>query len=161
MCWHVHEIPPFSGQRLNNKIEFKECNLWISYEFATNFQKEKRPSQTLCSIFPHSHHSHDSVDTLTSWKEIWCNRIGVKQADTNEIGKHFFQAKTTVKETDVKDAYQIVQSRCEVYKNSGRWSKDQGLNYCFAPLTEKLYGKYTLSILHLYFRSFKWNRSML
>ena len=39
----------------------------------------------------------------TSRKEICCNRIGVEQADTNEVGKHFFQAKTTVKETDVKE----------------------------------------------------------
>ena len=39
----------------------------------------------------------------TSRKEICCNHIGVRQADTNEVGKHFFQAKTTVKETDVKE----------------------------------------------------------
>ena len=26
-------------------------------------------------------------------KETYCNRIGVKQPDTNEAGKHFFQAK--------------------------------------------------------------------
>ena len=39
----------------------------------------------------------------TSRKEICCNRIGVRQADTNEVGKHFFQAKTMVKETDKKE----------------------------------------------------------
>ena len=39
----------------------------------------------------------------TSRKEICCNRIGVRQAYTNEVGKHFFQAKPLVKETDVKD----------------------------------------------------------
>ena len=34
----------------------------------------------------------------------WCIvGIGVRQADTNEVGKHFFQAKTLVKETDVKE----------------------------------------------------------
>ena len=26
-------------------------------------------------------------------KETYCNRIGVKQPDANEAGKHFFQAK--------------------------------------------------------------------
>ena len=39
----------------------------------------------------------------TSRKEICCNRIGVRQTDTNEVGKNFFQAKTMVKETDVKE----------------------------------------------------------
>ena len=39
----------------------------------------------------------------TSRKEICCNRIVVRQADTNEVRKHFFQAKTLVKETDVKE----------------------------------------------------------
>ena len=39
----------------------------------------------------------------TSRKEICCNRLGVRQADTNEVGEHFFQAKTLVKETDVKE----------------------------------------------------------
>ena len=39
----------------------------------------------------------------TSRKEISCNRIGVRQTDTNEVGKHFHQAKTLVKETDVKE----------------------------------------------------------
>ena len=39
----------------------------------------------------------------TSKKEICCNSIGVRQADTNEVRKHFFQAKTLVKETDVKE----------------------------------------------------------
>ena len=39
----------------------------------------------------------------TSRKETYCNRIAVRQADTNEVGKHFFQAKTLVKETDVKE----------------------------------------------------------
>ena len=37
----------------------------------------------------------------TTTKEICCNRIGVGLADTNEVGKHIFQAKTTVK--DVKE----------------------------------------------------------
>ena len=35
----------------------------------------------------------------TSRKEICCNRKGVRQADTNEVGKHFFQAKSLVKES--------------------------------------------------------------
>ena len=39
----------------------------------------------------------------TSRKEICCNRIGVRQADTNEVGKHFFKTKTMVKETVVKE----------------------------------------------------------
>ena len=45
------------------------------------------------------------VDPLksTSRKERCCNRIGVRQADTNEVGKHFFKTKTMVKETVVKE----------------------------------------------------------
>ena len=39
----------------------------------------------------------------TSRKEIWCNRKVVRQADTNEVEKHFFQAKPLIKETDVKE----------------------------------------------------------
>ena len=39
----------------------------------------------------------------TRRKEICCNRIGIRQADTNEEGKHFSQAKNLVKEIDVKD----------------------------------------------------------
>ena len=39
----------------------------------------------------------------TCRKEISCNQIGIRQADTNKEGKHFFQAKTTVKETDLKE----------------------------------------------------------
>ena len=39
----------------------------------------------------------------TSRKEICCNRKVVRQADTNEVEKHFFQAKPLVKETDVKE----------------------------------------------------------
>ena len=39
----------------------------------------------------------------TSRKEICCNWIDVRQADINEVEKHFFQAKTTVKETNVKE----------------------------------------------------------
>ena len=39
----------------------------------------------------------------TCKNEICCNWINVRQEDTNEVGNHFFQAKTTVKETDVKE----------------------------------------------------------
>ena len=38
----------------------------------------------------------------TGRKETCCNRIGVRQADRNEVGNHFFKAKAIVKETDVK-----------------------------------------------------------
>ena len=39
----------------------------------------------------------------TSRKEICCNQLGVRQADANKVGKHLFQAKTMIKETDVKE----------------------------------------------------------
>ena len=39
----------------------------------------------------------------TSRKKICCNRIGIRRVNTNEVGKHFFQAKTMVKETDMKE----------------------------------------------------------
>ena len=38
----------------------------------------------------------------TSRKEVCCNQIGVRQAHANEVEKHFFQAKTLVKETEGK-----------------------------------------------------------
>ena len=38
-----------------------------------------------------------------SRRKISCNRIGVRQADTNKVGKNFFQAKTIVKKADVKE----------------------------------------------------------
>ena len=44
-------------------------------------------------------------DNGTSRREICCNWTGVRQADTNEVGKHFFQAKTVAKETDVKEMF--------------------------------------------------------
>ena len=34
---------------------------------------------------------------------IHCNRIAVKQADTKDVGKHYFQTKTSVEEHDVRD----------------------------------------------------------
>ena len=59
-----------------------------------------------------------------SRKEICCNRIGVRQAD--EKGKHFFQSKTMVKETDVKEmlARLYNQKFTEIYENQGRCSKN-------------------------------------
>ena len=40
----------------------------------------------------------------TRKKEICYNRISVRQVDTNEVGKHFFQTKTMVKKkSDVKE----------------------------------------------------------
>ena len=41
----------------------------------------------------------------TSRTEICCNWIGIRQADTNEVGKQFFQAKTLVKETNVNEMF--------------------------------------------------------
>ena len=34
---------------------------------------------------------------------IHCNRIAVKQADTKDVGKNYFQTKTSVEEHDVRD----------------------------------------------------------
>ena len=38
-----------------------------------------------------------------SEQEIHCNQIAVKQADTKDVGKHYFQTKTSVEENDVRD----------------------------------------------------------
>ena len=34
---------------------------------------------------------------------VFCNRIAVKQADTKDVGKHYFQTKTIVEDNDVRD----------------------------------------------------------
>ena len=34
---------------------------------------------------------------------VLCNRIAVKQADTKDVGKHYFQTKTIVEDNDVRD----------------------------------------------------------
>ena len=64
----------------------------------------------------------------TSRKEICCNRIGVRQADTNEVGKHFFQAKTLVKESGSPEGKSengmSVEDLKFMKENHGRWRKD-------------------------------------
>ena len=34
---------------------------------------------------------------------IYCNQIAVKQANTKDVGKHYFQTKTIVEDNDVRD----------------------------------------------------------
>ena len=43
------------------------------------------------------------VNNTRSRQGIHCNRIAVKQADTKDMGKHYFQTKTCVEENDVRD----------------------------------------------------------
>ena len=43
------------------------------------------------------------VNGTRSRQGIHCNRIAVKQADTKDVGKHYFQTKTSVEENDVRD----------------------------------------------------------
>ena len=43
------------------------------------------------------------VNGTQSRQGIHCNRIAVKQADTKDVGKHYFQTKTSVEEHDVRD----------------------------------------------------------
>ena len=43
------------------------------------------------------------VNGTQSRQGIHCNRIAVKQADTKDVGKHYFQTKTSVEENDVRD----------------------------------------------------------
>ena len=50
----------------------------------------------------------------TSRKAICCNQIGVRQADTNEVGK---QVKTMVKETDVKGMQRLSYLQKRFSKN--------------------------------------------
>ena len=42
----------------------------------------------------------------TKNSSVPCNKIAVRQADTNQVGKHFFQSKEEVKENDVTDMLQ-------------------------------------------------------
>ena len=39
---------------------------------------------------------------------VLCNKIAVKQADTNQVGEHFFQLKKEVEENDVRDMLQKI-----------------------------------------------------
>ena len=39
----------------------------------------------------------------TSRQGIHCNRLAVKQVDIKDVGKHYFQTKTSVEEDDVRD----------------------------------------------------------
>ena len=43
------------------------------------------------------------VNGIRSRQEIHYNRIAVKQANTKDVGKHYFQTKTSVEENDVRD----------------------------------------------------------
>ena len=43
------------------------------------------------------------VDGTRSRQGIHCNRIAVKPADTKDVGKHYFQNKTSVAENDVQN----------------------------------------------------------
>ena len=43
------------------------------------------------------------VNGTRSRQRIHCNRIDVKQADTRDLGKHYFQTKTSVEENDVRN----------------------------------------------------------
>ena len=42
----------------------------------------------------------------TKNSSVLCNKIAVRQADTNQVGKHFFQSKKKVKENDVTEMLQ-------------------------------------------------------
>ena len=42
----------------------------------------------------------------TKNSSVSCNKIAVRQADTNQVGKHFFQSKKEVKENDVTEMLQ-------------------------------------------------------
>ena len=37
------------------------------------------------------------------FRMIQCSQIAVKQADTKDVGKHYFKVKTSVEENDVRD----------------------------------------------------------
>ena len=43
------------------------------------------------------------VNGTRSRQVIHCNQIAVKQADTKDVGKHYFQTKTSVEENDIRD----------------------------------------------------------
>ena len=42
----------------------------------------------------------------TKNSSVLCNKIAVRQADTNQVGKHFFQSKKEVKENDITEMLQ-------------------------------------------------------
>ena len=44
-----------------------------------------------------------SVNGTRSRKGTHCNQIAVKQADTKDVGKYYFQTKTSVEENDVRE----------------------------------------------------------
>ena len=46
----------------------------------------------------------------TKRKKVSCNQLAVNQADTKEIGRHFFQVKKKVKVNDLPDILQQMYS---------------------------------------------------
>ena len=61
----------------------------------------------------------------TKTSSVSCNKIAERQADTNQVGEHFFQSKKEVEENDVTDMpqklynYEFIESQekmMECYK---------------------------------------------
>ena len=89
------------------KISQKEDNGLL---IGANFAKSPKP----IDIIPSKNERPYAFKTKFDWCIVGpvngssrrgkcCNWIDERQADTNEVGKHFFQAKATLKETDVKE----------------------------------------------------------
>ena len=64
----------------------------------------------------------------TSRKEVCCNRIGVRQADANEVEKHFFQAKTLIKETEVKKIFARLYNQEYTESGSAEGKPENGMS---------------------------------
>ena len=57
------------------------------------------------------------VNGTRSRQGIHCNRIAVIQADTKDVGKPYFQSKTSVEENDVRDMF----TRLKLVPLKGNW----------------------------------------
>ena len=44
----------------------------------------------------------------TKNSSVSCNKIAVRQTETNQVGEHFFQSKREVKENDLTDMLQKI-----------------------------------------------------
>ena len=64
----------------------------------------------------------------TSRKEICWNWISVRYADTNEVGKHFFQTKTTVKKIDVKEMVTRLYNQWFTERGSPEGKSENGMS---------------------------------
>ena len=97
-------------ERILDKIN-EDDNISVGLLMGANCTKALEP----IDVIPSKNNGPYAIKTRLGWcivgpvngtqsrQGIHCNRIAVKQADTKDVGKHYFQTKTSVEENDVRD----------------------------------------------------------